>query len=172
MPWVFSQQFRVSFMPSAPGFGTWHSSRAQSRHGSYTLSLKRLKDFTLTEQTSGQMTATNSHSINKSNNKHISLYPVMDTLFIFIAVSHWSYVRLPKQTMHTSCQQEFSEDIVDHFLNHSVYCTCFHLAWYAGNISCASKSLQNFTFIYKQQTNTDIFFSKNKLGKTIDCPFL
>lgn len=122
MPWVFSLQFRVSFMPSVPGFGTWHSSRAHSRHGSYTLSLKRLKAFTLSEQTSGQMTTTNRHSINSTNNKHVILYPV-------IAVSHWSYVRrLPIQTMHTNCQQDFSEDIVAHFLNHSVYCMCLHLA--------------------------------------------
>ena len=75
-------------MPSVPGFGTWDSSRAQSRHGSYTLSPKRLKAFTLSEQTSGQMTTTNRHGINSANNKHIILYPVMDTLFIFIAVSN------------------------------------------------------------------------------------
>lgn len=42
----FSLQFRVSFMPSVPGPGTWHSSRAQNRHGSYTLAPKRLEAVT------------------------------------------------------------------------------------------------------------------------------
>lgn len=85
----FSLQFRVSFMPSAPGSGTWHSSRAQSRHGSYTLAPKRLEAFTLTEQTSGQMATTaNRNGINSTNNEHVILYPVMDMLFIFIAVSN------------------------------------------------------------------------------------
>ncbi|KAI4830836.1 hypothetical protein KUCAC02_002442, partial [Chaenocephalus aceratus] len=48
----FSLQFRISFKPSAPGFRTWHSCRAQRRHGSCTLAPKKLEAFTLSEQTS------------------------------------------------------------------------------------------------------------------------
>ena len=136
----FSLQFRVSFMPSAPGSGTWHSSRAQSRHGSYTLAPKRLEAFTLSEQTSGQMATTaNRHGIN-SNNEHAILHPVMDTLFIFIAVSDTVAVictgatvrRLPIPTMQTKCQQYIFEHWSRHsctLLNYSADCTdvCHHL---------------------------------------------
>lgn len=74
-------------MPSVPGSGTWHSSRAQSRHGSYTVAPKRLEAFTLSEHTSGQMATTaNRHGINSTNNKHVILYPAMNMLLIFIAV--------------------------------------------------------------------------------------
>lgn len=114
----FSLQFRVSFMPSAPGSGTWHSSGAQSRHGSYPLTPKRLGAFTLSEQTSGQMATTaNRHGINSTNSEHVILYRVMDTQFIFIAVSDTiaaicngaAVKRLPIPTMQTKCQQDFFE---------------------------------------------------------------
>ena len=137
----FSLQFRVSFMPSAPGSGTWHSSRAQSRHGSYSLAPKRLEAFTLSEQTSGQMATTaNRHGINSTNNEHDILYPVMDTLFIFIAVSDTVAVicegatvkRLPIPATWTKCQLDFfeccSRDICS-LLNHSVDGMCASI-WY------------------------------------------
>lgn len=131
----FSLQFRISFMPSAPGSGTWHSSRAQSRHGSYTLAPKRLEAFTLSEHTSGQMATTaNRHGINSTNNEHVILYPAMDTLFIFIAVSDTIAVicqgatrrRLPIPTTQRANKISLNtvQDNSCSLLNHSVDCMC------------------------------------------------
>lgn len=135
-------QFRVSFMPSAPCSGTWHSSRAQRSHGFYTLAPETLEAFTLSEQTSGQMaTIANRHGINSTDTKHVILHPVMNKLFIFIAVSDSIAVNymgdtvrgLPIQPMQTRWQQDFSEFSSRHnfsLLNHIVGCKCASLRRY------------------------------------------
>lgn len=75
----FSLQFRVFLschLRLAPGHGS--SSRAQSRHGSYTPAPKRQEASTLSEQISGQEdTTANRHGTNGTNNKHVVLYPVI-----------------------------------------------------------------------------------------------
>lgn len=132
----FSLQFRVSFMPSAPGSGTWHSSRAQSRHGSYTLAPKRLEAFTLSEQTSGQMATQQTDmaliaTMSTSSSTRSWIRCLFSSLLAVICKGA-TVRRLPIPTTQTKCQQDIFEHCSRHsctLLNYSADCidVCHHL---------------------------------------------
>lgn len=132
VPWVFL--YKAGFFHAICAL-LWDMAVEQGAEQSWLLySSSKYAGSFHSEQTSGQTaTRANRHGINSTDNKHVTLHPVMDKPFIFSIVSDTIAVnymrdtvrRRPVQTMQTNYLQDFFQYSLSHhfsLLNHIVDC--------------------------------------------------
>lgn len=110
MPWVFLSTVQ-GFLSCHLRLALGHGIQAGHQAGMAPSAPKRLEAFTLSEQTSGQMATTvNRHGTNSNNNEQVSLYDVMETLFMCTPVSDTTAVICKTTTVPMpACKPESSK---------------------------------------------------------------